>query len=112
MREQFLIEVTDTTSEDLTTAGVDHATALLELNRLFVAWAAADRLSNACRVGGGIFQFSRLVTCVCRVVRWVRVLHMSPMLGRRTSCHSDADPVSLQAGRQSTPKGLRSGDVV
>ncbi len=31
VREQFLVEVTDTTSEDLTTAGVDHTTALLEL---------------------------------------------------------------------------------
>ena len=38
VREQFLVEVTDTTSEDLAAAGVDHATALLELNRLFVAW--------------------------------------------------------------------------
>ena len=36
VREQFLIEVTDTSSEDLAAAGVDHATALLELNRLFV----------------------------------------------------------------------------
>lgn len=42
VREQFLIEVTDTTSEDLTTAGVDHATALLELNRLFVAWVETE----------------------------------------------------------------------
>jgi putative transposase len=38
VREQFLVEVTDTTREDLTAAGVDHATALRELNRLFVAW--------------------------------------------------------------------------
>jgi putative transposase len=38
VREQFLIEVTDTSSEDLAAAGVDHATALLELNWLFVAW--------------------------------------------------------------------------
>jgi putative transposase len=42
VREQFLIEVTDTTSEDLITAGVDHATALLELNRLFVAWVETE----------------------------------------------------------------------
>jgi putative transposase len=41
VREQFLIEVTDT-SEDLTTAGVDHATALLELNRLFMAWTETE----------------------------------------------------------------------
>jgi putative transposase len=42
VREQFLVEVTDTTSEDLATAGVDHATALLELNRLFVAWVETE----------------------------------------------------------------------
>ena len=42
MREQFLIEVTDTTSEDLAAAGVDHAAALLELNRLFVAWVETE----------------------------------------------------------------------
>jgi putative transposase len=42
VREQFLIEVTDTTSEDLIAAGVDHATALLELNRLFVAWVEIE----------------------------------------------------------------------
>jgi putative transposase len=41
-REQFLIEVTDTTSDDLAAAGVDHATALLELNRLFVAWVETE----------------------------------------------------------------------
>ena len=38
VREQFLVEVTDTSSEDLAAAGVDHAAALLELNRLFTAW--------------------------------------------------------------------------
>jgi transposase InsO family protein len=42
VREQFLVEVTDTTSEDLVTAGVDHTTALLELNRLFVAWTETE----------------------------------------------------------------------
>ena len=42
VREQFLVEVTDTTSEDLAAAGVDHATALLELNRLFVAWVETE----------------------------------------------------------------------
>ena len=39
VRDQFLIEVTDTTAEDLTAAGLDHAAALLDLNRLFTAWA-------------------------------------------------------------------------
>ena len=42
VREQFLVEVTDTSSEDLTAAGVDHATALLELNRLFMAWVETE----------------------------------------------------------------------
>ena len=42
MREQFLIEVTDTASEDLAAAGVDDATALLELNRLFTAWVETE----------------------------------------------------------------------
>jgi putative transposase len=42
VREQFLVEVTDTTREDLTAAGVDHATALRELNRLFVAWVETE----------------------------------------------------------------------
>jgi transposase InsO family protein len=42
VREQFLIEVTDTSSEDLAAAGVDDATALLELNRLFVAWVETE----------------------------------------------------------------------
>ncbi|HXS31160.1 MAG TPA: DDE-type integrase/transposase/recombinase, partial [Steroidobacteraceae bacterium] len=42
VREQFLVEVTDTSSEDLAAAGVDDATALLELNRLFVAWVETE----------------------------------------------------------------------
>jgi putative transposase len=42
VREQFLVEVTDTTSEDLATAGVEHATALLALNRLFIAWVETE----------------------------------------------------------------------
>jgi putative transposase len=42
VREQFLVEVTDTTSEDLAAAGVDHAAALLELNRLFTAWVETE----------------------------------------------------------------------
>src|SRR5262245_58344600 len=42
VREQFLVEVTDTSSEDLAAAGVDHADALLELNRLFTAWIETE----------------------------------------------------------------------
>jgi hypothetical protein len=42
VREQFLIEVTDTSSEDLAAAGVEDATALLELNRLFTAWVETE----------------------------------------------------------------------
>ena len=42
VREQFLIEVTDTASQDLAAAGVDDATALLELNRLFTAWVETE----------------------------------------------------------------------
>ena len=42
VRQQFLVEVTDTTSEDLAAAGVDDATALLELNRLFMAWVQTE----------------------------------------------------------------------
>ncbi|MDQ1304436.1 MAG: putative transposase [Actinomycetota bacterium] len=36
--EQFLVEVADTTAQDLTAAGVSQAQALLDLNRLFRAW--------------------------------------------------------------------------
>lgn len=42
VREQFLVEVTDTSSEDLAAAGVDHTAALLELNRLFMAWVETE----------------------------------------------------------------------
>ena len=42
VREQFLVEVTDTSSEDLAAAGVDHRGALLELNRLFMAWVETE----------------------------------------------------------------------
>ncbi|TVS74569.1 DDE-type integrase/transposase/recombinase, partial [Mycobacterium helveticum] len=42
VREQFLVEVTDTASEDLAAAGVDHTSALLELNRLFMAWVETE----------------------------------------------------------------------
>lgn len=38
MREQFLVEVADTTADELTAAGTDHRTALLELNRLLTGW--------------------------------------------------------------------------
>ena len=42
VREQFLVEVTDTTAEDLAAAGVDHRGALSELNRLFMAWVETE----------------------------------------------------------------------
>ncbi len=42
MRDQFLAEVADTTAEDLTAAGLDHAGALMELNRLFTAWVEVE----------------------------------------------------------------------
>lgn len=38
VREQFLVEIADTTAEEMTAAGLDHASALAELNRLFTAW--------------------------------------------------------------------------
>ncbi|MFH5232883.1 DDE-type integrase/transposase/recombinase [Antrihabitans spumae] len=38
VREQFLVEVADTTADELTAAGTDHRTALLELNRLLTGW--------------------------------------------------------------------------
>ena len=38
VREQFLVEVTDTTAADLAERGVSPAAALLELNALFTAW--------------------------------------------------------------------------
>ena len=42
VREQFLVEVADTTAEDLAAAGISHAGALLELNRLFTAWVETE----------------------------------------------------------------------
>jgi hypothetical protein len=42
VREQFLVEVIDTRSEDLTNAGVHHAAALPELNRLLTAWVEME----------------------------------------------------------------------
>lgn len=38
MREQFLVEVTDTSAADLAERGLSGAGALLELNALFTAW--------------------------------------------------------------------------
>lgn len=42
VREQFLVEVTDTTAEELAAAGTDHRTALLELNGLLTAWVETE----------------------------------------------------------------------
>jgi len=38
VNEQFLVEVKDSTVEDLSAQGIDQGAALLELNRLFKAW--------------------------------------------------------------------------
>jgi putative transposase len=38
VREQFLVEVSDSTAADLVERGLTHAAALLELNALFTAW--------------------------------------------------------------------------
>ena len=38
VRDQFLVEVTDTSAEQLTAAGLTPAAGLLELNALFTAW--------------------------------------------------------------------------
>jgi hypothetical protein len=42
VREQFLVEVTDTTAQDLSAAGTDHRTALFELNGLLTAWIETE----------------------------------------------------------------------
>lgn len=42
VREQFLVEITDTTAEDLVAAGTDPRTALLELNGLLTAWIETE----------------------------------------------------------------------
>ena len=42
VREQFLVEVADSSAEDLTAVGSDHAAALMELNRLFTAWVEVE----------------------------------------------------------------------
>ena len=38
VRDQFLVEVTDTSADQLTAAGLTPAAGLLELNALFTAW--------------------------------------------------------------------------
>jgi putative transposase len=68
VNEQFLVEVADTTAEDLAGQGLSQAAALLELNRLFTAWVETvyhtrahpeteqtplTRWSNGFRVGDG-----------------------------------------------------------
>jgi transposase InsO family protein len=42
VREQFLVEVTDSSAEELTAAGADHRGGLSELNRLFTAWVETE----------------------------------------------------------------------
>jgi putative transposase len=42
VREQFLVELTDTTAQELAAAGSDHRTALLELNRLLTGWIETE----------------------------------------------------------------------
>jgi putative transposase len=42
VREQFLVEVADTTAEQLAEQGLTHAAALLELNALFTAWVESQ----------------------------------------------------------------------
>ena len=42
VRDQFLVEVTDSTAAELTERGLTHAAALLELNALFTAWVESQ----------------------------------------------------------------------
>ncbi len=42
MRDQFLVEVTDTTAAQIAERGLTHAAALLELNALFTAWVESQ----------------------------------------------------------------------
>jgi putative transposase len=42
VREQFLVEITDTTAQELAAAGTDHRSALLELNRLLAGWVETE----------------------------------------------------------------------
>ena len=42
VREQFLVEITDSTAEELAAAGTDHRTELLALNGLLTAWIETE----------------------------------------------------------------------
>jgi putative transposase len=42
VREQFLVEIVDTSADELAAAGTDHRSALLELNRLLTAWIETE----------------------------------------------------------------------
>lgn len=42
VREQFLVEITDTTADELAAADTDHRSALLELNRLLTGWIETE----------------------------------------------------------------------
>ena len=42
VREQFLVEITDSSAEDLAAAGLEARTALIELNRLLTAWVETE----------------------------------------------------------------------
>ncbi len=42
VRDQFLVEVPDTTAEEIAESGMDHRSALLELNGLFAAWVEIE----------------------------------------------------------------------
>jgi putative transposase len=42
VRDQFLVEISDTTSQQIAEQGLDHTGGLLELNRLFTAWVEVD----------------------------------------------------------------------
>ena len=42
MRDQFLVEVTDSTAAEIAERGLTHAAALLELNALFTAWVESQ----------------------------------------------------------------------
>ena len=42
VRDQFLVELADTSAEDLTEQGLSHAAALHELNSLFTAWVESQ----------------------------------------------------------------------
>ena len=110
VRDQFLVEVTDTTAEDLAAAGVDHAAALLELNRLFTAWVETeyhrrdpfrDRADAAGPLGGRLGPAGRAPAMptagdLTEAFLWSRVPHG----------HQDRDRV---AARQHLPGRRRAG---